>query len=178
MTTPARTRPIAIESSWIILDGRCLIIRRTVRILRRATTTCFQTQRPGSQRSASKTTRNCRQAWMCGWSLKRKNSTTMELTSLCTVMISASIWTASMFKNSLRLWLLKVYNKKFFLFTWVCFLDSPRILANWVICFGLQNRRTSVDRRLNQILNGVIWNRPPSGPYASCIHHARTKALW
>jgi len=42
MTTPAHTRPIALESSWILLDGRCLIIRRTVRILRRATN-CFQT---------------------------------------------------------------------------------------------------------------------------------------
>ena len=43
MTTPACTRPIALESSWIILNGRCLIICRTVRILRRAATTCFQT---------------------------------------------------------------------------------------------------------------------------------------
>ena len=117
MTTPARTRPIALESSWIILDGRYLIIRRTVRILRLATTTCFQTWRPGSQRSTSTTTRNCRQAWMSGWSLRQQNSMTMELISLCTAMVSASIWTATtcMLKNSLRLWLSNVYNKKCFL---------------------------------------------------------------
>jgi len=134
MTTPARTRPIALESSWITLDGSCLIVRCTVRILRRVTTTCFQTWRPGSQLSASTTTRNCRQAWMSGWNLRRQNSMTMELISLCTIMISASIWTAAMLKNSLRLWLSNIYNKKcflslgFFLFQNVSyFLDSPRI---------------------------------------------------
>ena len=133
MTTPARTRPIALESSCIILDGRCMIIRRTVRILRRATTTCLQTWRPGSQRSASTTTRNWRQAWMSGWSLRRQHSMPMELISLCTV-ISASIWTATMLKNSLRPWLSNVYNKKcflslgFFLFQNVSyFLDSLHI---------------------------------------------------
>jgi len=40
---------------------------------------------------------------------------TMELVSLCTVMISASIRTATVLKNSLRLWLSNVYNKKCFL---------------------------------------------------------------
>ena len=135
MKTPGRTQPIALESSWIILDGRCLLIRCTVRILRRASTTCFQTWRPGSQRSASATTRNCRQAWMSGWSLRRQTSMTVELISLCTVMISASIWTATMLKNSLRLWLSNLNNKKcffslgFFLFQNVSyFLDSPCIL--------------------------------------------------
>ena len=134
MTTPARTRPKALESSWIILDGICLIIRHTVRILRRATATGFQTWRPGSQRSSSTTTRKCRQAWMSGWSLRRQNSMTMELISLCTVMISASIWTATMLKNNLRLWLSNLNNKKcffslgYFLFQNVSyFLDSPRI---------------------------------------------------
>jgi len=137
MTTPARTRPIALESSWIILVGRCLIIHRTVRILCRATTTCFQTWRPGSQRSASTTTRNCGQAWMSGWSLRWQNSMTLELISLCTVMISASIWMATMLKNSLRLWLSNVYNKKcflslgFFKFQNVSyFLDSPCIFSH------------------------------------------------
>ena len=69
------------------------------------------------------------QAGVNEWSLRRQNSMTMEIISLCTVMISASIWTATMLKNSLRLWLSIVYNKKCFLSLGFFLIPKRKLLS-------------------------------------------------